>query len=321
MTNKENLGRGLESLLGDAIGIEASEKIMRVNLTDIQPNEAQPRKQFVQSQMETLISSIKEHGILQPIIVRPTSKGYKIIAGERRWRAATQLGLKTIPTIVKTADSLKTIELALVENIQREDLNPMEKATAYSELKINFGLTQEQIATKVGQDRSTVANTIRLLDLPKEVQGFVSRGTISMGHARSLLSLKDQGKQIALGERIAADDLSVRDVELIVSGKKGSLPSTGETSGGRPTPHTAKSPHILDLEDGLRRIVGTKVSIVEKNGKGKITIDFANNSQFENIVNRLKTVMKHGSDDSRERVSGSPKSTSPSARKKEKSKK
>ncbi len=319
MANKENLGRGLESLLGDAIGIEASEKIMRVNLVDIQPNEAQPRKEFAQAQMETLISSIQEHGILQPIIVRPTSKGYKIIAGERRWRASTQLGLKEIPAIVKTADSLKTIELALVENIQREDLNPMEKATAFSELKINFGLTQEQIATKVGQDRSTIANTIRLLDLPEEVQGLVSRGTISMGHARSLLSLKDQKKQIALSERIAADDLSVRDVELIVSGKKDSLPSTGETSGGRPTPHSAKSPHILDLEDGLRRIVGTKVSIVEKNGKGKITIDFANNSQFENIVNRLKAVMKHGSDDSRERASGSPKNPSHSARKKRKS--
>ncbi len=318
MANKENLGRGLESLLGDAIGIEASEKIMRINLTDIQPNEAQPRKEFVQSQMETLISSIQEHGILQPIIVRPTSKGYKIIAGERRWRASTQLGLKEIPAIVKTADSLKTIELALVENIQREDLNPMEKATAFSELKTNFGLTQEQIATKVGQDRSTVANTIRLLDLPEEVQGLVSRGTISMGHARSLLSLKDQKKQIALSERIAADDLSVRDVELIVSGKKDSLPSTGETSGGRPTPHTAKSPHILDLEDGLRRIVGTKVSIVEKNGKGRITIEFADNSQFENIVNRLKAVMKHGSDDSRGKASGPPKNASSSAKKKRK---
>jgi ParB family chromosome partitioning protein len=318
MTNKENLGRGLESLLGDAIGIEASEKIMRINLADIQPNEAQPRKQFVQSQMDTLMGSIQEHGILQPIIVRPTSKGYKIIAGERRWRASTQLGLKEIPAIVKTADSLKTIELALVENIQREDLNPMEKATAFSELKTNFGLTQEQIATKVGQDRSTIANTIRLLDLPEEVQSSVSRGTISMGHARSLLSLKDQRKQIALGERIAADDLSVRDVELIVSGKKDALPSTKDPSGSRQAPHTAKSPYILDMEDGLRRIVGTKVSIVEKNGKGRIIIEFADNSQFENIVDKLKGGMRHGSDDSRERVSDSSKNASPSARKKRK---
>ncbi|MHC4321821.1 MAG: ParB/RepB/Spo0J family partition protein, partial [Planctomycetota bacterium] len=290
MANKENLGRGLESLLGDAIGIEASEKILRINLADIQPNEAQPRKQFAPSQMETLLGSIQEHGILQPIIVRPTSKGYKIIAGERRWRASTQLGLKEIPAIVKTADSLKTIELALVENIQREDLNPMEKATAFSELKTNFGLTQEQIATKVGQDRSTIANTIRLLDLPEEVQGYVSRGTISMGHARSLLSLKDQKKQIALSERIAADDLSVRDVELIVSGKKDRAASIKEAKDMHLTPKLIKSAQILDLEDSLRRAVGTKVSIMERNGKGRITIEFANNNQFESIVGKLKAL-------------------------------
>ncbi len=320
MTDKENLGRGLESLLGDAIGIEASEKIMRVNLADIQPNEAQPRKEFVQSQMETLISSIQEHGILQPIIVRPTSKGYKIIAGERRWRASTQLGLNDIPAIVKTADSLKTIELALVENIQREDLNPMEKATAFSELKTNFGLTQEQIAIKVGQDRSTIANTIRLLDLPEEVQGHVSRGTISMGHARSLLSLKDQKKQIALSEKIVTDGLSVRDVELIVSGKENALSSTKEPTGGQLSPHTTKSPHILDLEDGLRRIVGTKVSIVEKNGKGRITIEFADNSQFENIVGKLKAMMKQSSVSPNKRDSVSPKRTSPVTKKKKKRK-
>jgi len=310
MANKENLGRGLESLLGDAIGIEASEKIMRVNLADIQPNDVQPRKEFAQSQMDTLISSIQEHGILQPIIVRPTSKGYKIIAGERRWRAATQLGLKEIPTIVKTADSLKTIELALVENIQREDLNPMEKATAYSELKINFGLTQEQIATKVGQDRSTIANTIRLLDLPKEIQGLVSRGTISMGHARSLLSLKDREKQIELGERIATDGLSVRDVELIASDRKDPLPSMEAASGSQPKLLTIKSPHILDLEDGLRKIVGTKVSIIEKNGKGRITIEFADNSQFENIVGKLKAMMKQPSDAPQKRAASSPQKAS-----------
>ncbi len=316
MANKENLGRGLESLLGDAIGIEASEKIIRINLADIQPNEAQPRKEFVQSQMETLISSIQEHGILQPIIVRPTSRGYKIIAGERRWRAATQLGLKEIPAIVKTADSLKTIELALVENIQREDLNPMEKATAFSELKINFGLTQEQIATKVGQDRSTVANTIRLLDLPEEIQSLVSRGTISMGHARSLLSLKDREKQIELGERIATDGLSVRDIELIVSDKKDPLPAEEEAAGSRSTPPTTKPPHILDLEDGLRKIVGTKVSIVEKNGKGKITIEFADNSQFENIVGKLKKMMSQASEGPDKMVTNFPKRTTPFAKKK-----
>lgn len=290
MANKEILGRGLESLLGEAIGIESGEKIMRLKVTEIQPNEAQPRKQFAQAQMDSLVDSIREHGVLQPIIVRPTSKGYKIIAGERRWRASKQLGIKELPVIVKNADSLKTIELALVENIQREDLNPIEKATAFSELKSNFGLTQEQIATKVGQDRSTIANTLRLLDLPEEVQDFVSRGTISMGHARSLLSLKDPKKQIALSEKIVKDDLSVREVELIVSGKESHVDPLKAPMGIKLAHTLIKSPQILDLEDKLRRIVGTKVSIMEKNGKGKITIEFSNNAQFESILAKLKVL-------------------------------
>lgn len=287
MANKEKLGRGLESLLGEAIGIESSEKIMRINVVDIQPNEAQPRKKFSEPQMESLVNSIREHGILQPIIVRPTSKGYKIIAGERRWRASKQLGIKELPVIVKNADSLKTIELALVENIQREDLNPIEKATAFSELKNNFGLTQEQISKQVGQDRSTIANILRLLDLPEEVQDFVSRGTISMGHARALLSLKDPKKQIFLSERIAKDDLSVREAEQIVSGSKTITDPAKSPMGIKLTPKLIKSPQILDLEDGLRRAVGTKVSIMERNGKGKITIEFSNNDQFESIVAKL----------------------------------
>ena len=290
MANKEKLGRGLESLLGEAIGVESSEKILRINIADIQPNEQQPRKNFSDPQMESLVNSIREHGVLQPIIVRPTSKGYKIIAGERRWRASKQLGIKELRAIVKNADSLKTIELALVENIQREDLNPIEKATAFSELKAHFGLTQEQIAKNVGQDRSTIANTLRLLDLPEEVQDFVSRGTISMGHARSLLSLKNPTKQIALSERIARDDLSVREVEQIISSGKPIADPAKSPMGIKLTPKLIKSPQILDLEDGLRRAVGTKVSIMERNGKGKITIEFSNNAQFEGIVAKLNAL-------------------------------
>ncbi len=290
MASKEKLGRGLESLLGEAIGVESSEKILRINIADIQPNEQQPRKNFSDPQMESLVNSIREHGVLQPIIVRPTSKGYKIIAGERRWRASKQLGIKELRAIVKNADSLKTIELALVENIQREDLNPIEKATAFSELKAHFGLTQEQIAKNVGQDRSTIANTLRLLDLPEEVQDFVSRGTISMGHARSILSLKNPIKQIALSERIARDNLSVREVEQIISSGKPIADPAKSPMSIKLTPKLIKSPQILDLEDGLRRAVGTKVSIMERNGKGKITIEFSNNAQFEGIVAKLNAL-------------------------------
>ncbi|MFQ5965272.1 MAG: ParB/RepB/Spo0J family partition protein [Candidatus Scalinduaceae bacterium] len=294
MAGKEKLGRSLQSLLGEAIGIETVENIIKVKPSEIQPSESQPRKRFTQDQMKTLVKSIQEHGVLQPIIVRPINNGYKIIAGERRWRAAKLLGLREVPVFVKNADNMKAFELALVENIQREDLNPIEKARGFLELKNKFGLTQEQIALRVGQDRSSVANIIRLLDLPEEVQDLVSRGTLSMGHARALLSLKDPKKQKILCNKIITDGISVREVEIIVSEKESVSPFSSKTSivnKKKPT-NLLKSPHILDLEDKLRIFIGTKVSIKERNGKGKIVIEFSNNTQFESIIDKLKLHME-----------------------------
>jgi ParB family chromosome partitioning protein len=295
MANREKLGNSLQSLLDDAIGIGTleSKNITKISTEEVKQNESQPRKRFNQEQMKTLMTSIEEHGILQPIIVCPTNKGYKIIAGERRWRAAKLLGLKEIPVSIKNVDSMKALELALVENIQREDLNPIEKANAYLELKNNFGLTQEKIANRIGQDRSSIANTIRLLDLAENIQELVSRGTISMGHARALLSLKDPKKQEILSEKIVTDGLSVREVEMIVSGKKRFLFSLKKSSDIKVvSSELYKSPNICDLENKLREFIGARVSIKEKNGKGKITILFSNNSQFENITEKLKTLMK-----------------------------
>jgi ParB family chromosome partitioning protein len=295
MANREKLGNSLQSLLDDAIGIGTleSKNITKISTEEVKQNESQPRKRFNQEQMKTLMTSIEEHGILQPIIVCPTNKGYKIIAGERRWRAAKLLGLKEIPVSIKNVDSMKALELALVENIQREDLNPIEKANAYLELKNNFGLTQEKIANRIGQDRSSIANTIRLLDLAENIQELVSRGTISMGHARALLSLKDPKKQEILSEKIVTDGLSVREVEMIASGKKRFLFSLKKSSDIKVvSSELYKSPNICDLENKLREFIGARVSIKEKNGKGKITILFSNNSQFENITEKLKTLMK-----------------------------
>ncbi len=295
MASREKLGNSLQSLLGDAIGIEAqptSKDITKISTAEITKNESQPRKRFNQEQMKALMNSIEEHGILQPIIVCPTNKGYKIIAGERRWRAAKLLGLKEIPVNIKDADSMRSLELALVENIQREDLNPIEKARAYLELKTNFGLTQDKIAKRIGQDRSSIANTLRLLDLAENIQELVSRGTISMGHARALLSLKDPKKQDILSERIVTDGLSVREVEMIVSGKKRFLFSKRPSDTKAVSSELYKSPHISDLENKLRELIGARVSIKEKNGKGKITIVFSNNSQFENITEKLEILMK-----------------------------
>lgn len=295
MANREELGNSLQSLLGEAIGIIASdETITKMNPAEIQPNEAQPRKHFTQDQMKSLVQSIQEHGVLQPIIISPTNEGYKIIAGERRWRAVRLLGLSEIPVLIKSVDSVKALELALVENIQREDLNPIDKARAYLELKNNFGLTQEQIAIKIGQDRSSIANTLRLLDLAENIQELVSRGTISMGHARALLSLKNPKERKILSDKIVADGLSVREVEMIVSGEKriASFSSKKHADTKTASSRFYKSPQICALEDKLREFIGAKVLIKERNGKGKIIIEFSDNSQFENITEKLEALMK-----------------------------
>ena len=229
---------------------------------------------------------------MQPIIVRSKDKGYTIIAGERRWRAAKLLGLNEIPAIIKKTDNLKSFELALVENIQREDLNPIEKAHAYLELKNEFGLTQAQIAAQVGQDRSSIANTLRLLDLPEEIQDFVSRGTISMGHARALLALKDIEKQRSICEKIVTLNLSVREVELLVSGREKSSHHSPASHKNLDTSssHQKKLPQIVALEDRLREYLGAKISIKENGGKGKIVIEFSNNIQFEELVAKFRAL-------------------------------
>ena len=284
MSKKEKLSRSLQSLLGGVIGIEADvgqEVIMRLNPEDIQPNDLQPRDFFNEEEMQGLVASIKKHGILQPVIVRPLPHGYMLIAGERRWRAAKQLGLKEIPAIVRHTDGANILEIALIENIQREDLNPIEKAKGFEELITKFGLTQEQVAKTMGKDRSSVTNYLRLLDLPQEIQDNVSRGTLSMGHARAILAVQDKEIQIRLCERIVKEGLSVREIEEIVSIEKKLAKPNKSASARTPTPH------IEDLEDRFRRFFGTKVSIKERNGRGRIMIAFHSNEEFSRIANAL----------------------------------
>lgn len=281
---KENLSRSLQSLLGGVIGIEAEagqDVIVKLNPKDIQPNDLQPRDVFNDKEMQGLVDSIRKHGILQPVIVKPLSHGYMLIAGERRWRAAKQIGLKEIPAIVRHTNELDTLELALIENIQREDLNPMEKAKGFQELIKKFGLTQEQVAKAMGKDRSSITNYLRLLDLPQEIQDHVSRGTLSMGHARALLSIQDKETQIRLCSQIIKEGLSVREVEEIASSEKKHL-KPHKLSSAR-----AITPHIQDLEDRFRMFFGTKVIIKERNGRGKITISFQTNEEFSRIANTL----------------------------------
>jgi len=284
MSKKEHLSRGLQSLLGGVIGIESDagqEAIVRLNPLDIQPNSLQPRDVFDDKELNGLMASIQKHGVLQPVLVKPLQHGYMLIAGERRWRAAKQLGLKEIPAIVRQVDDTISLEIALVENIQRESLNPMEKAKGFQELMSKFKLTHEEIARAMGKERSSITNYMRLLDLPEAIQEHVSRGTLSMGHARSILAIKDKSMQVRLCERIVKEGLSVREVETIASTEK-------DLAGGRkPPPKKASTPHIADLEDRFRRFFGAKVAIKEKNGKGRITIAFHNHEEFKRIATNL----------------------------------
>ncbi len=276
--DRKKLGRGLDSLLGEVIEINEGEKILQISLEEIRPNTLQPRENFDHGMLGGLVESIKAHGILQPVVVRWTGDGYELIAGERRWRAAKQIGIATIPAVLKNVDGEKALELALIENIQREDLNPIEKAKAFINLMKNFGLTQERVAECVGMERPTVANIIRLLELPSDIQEYVSRGTISVGHARALLSLQNEKEQKDLCDRIIKEGLSVREVEAIVSGAK----KPAETR-----QKTVKGTHIQHLEDRLREALGTMVAITERNGKGKIIISFKGLDQFERIMERM----------------------------------
>jgi len=274
------LGKGLEQILGSSQGI-MSKEITEIETSKIIPNHEQPRVDFDAEKMRYLIDSIARNGVLQPIIVRSTDRGFEIVAGERRWKAAMQLGLKKIPVIIKEVSDEKLLELALIENIQREDLNPIEKAKAYSKLMHDFHLTQEQAAARVGEERSTLANTIRLLELDETIQEQIAKGRISAGHAKAILSIEDPAARQKLAQRIIKEDLSVRATEAIINSLKKKVPRIPKPL--KPTPA-----HIRDLEDRLRRLLGTKVVIKESKGKGKIIIEFYTNDDFERILESIQ---------------------------------
>ncbi len=254
------------------------------------PNTYQPRKIFKDDELESLSSSIKEQGVLEPILVRPIEDRFEIIAGERRWRAAKRAGLSKVPVIEKPYDDQKMLEVAIIENLHREDLNPIEKATAYRQLIDTFKLTQDEAGVKLGINRSTLTNFLRLLNLPEQVKSFVSRETLSMGHARCLLSLSNSDEICEVAHKVIAKDMSVRDTEKLVH----YLSHGGEQSNTRGVSNSEKSANVIDIEDKLQRSLGTKVSIKETKskgkgkGKGKIIIDFYSNDDFQRLLNKLQ---------------------------------
>ena len=256
--------------------------IREVPIAKIRANPRQPRTAFAERELAELAESVREVGIIQPLIVRPEGDGYQLIAGERRLRAAKLAGLETVPVIERTASDDDLLTLALVENLQREDLNPIEKAKGFKELIEKHNLTQEAAAKRLGKERATIANYIRLLDLPEAVQQIVPRGTISMGHARTLLGIPDPAVQLALALRIEAEGLSVRETERIAT----SYRPEGKKPRRRPAA-APKDAHIRDLEDRARQRLGTKVDIEYQEGKGRMTIHLFSADDFQRVLDIL----------------------------------
>ena len=274
------LGKGLSALIPDAPEPTAGATDVDIDL--LQPNAYQPRTHVDEARLEELVQSIKGNGVIQPIVVHKTGDGrYRIIAGERRWRAAQRAGLHRIPVVVREVeDEKKLLELALVENVQREDLNPIEEGQAYRRLADEFRLTQDAIATTVGKDRSTVANMLRLLRLPEEIQHEVADGRLSAGHARALLILADEAAQRRVGREVLARRLSVRETEALV--KKVAEPRTEAAA----APVTADV-HTRVAEEKLRLHLGTRVRIVRRGGRGRIEIDFTSEDELIRLFDAL----------------------------------
>jgi ParB family chromosome partitioning protein len=273
------LGRGLSALIPDAPAPAPSvDRTLEVDIDLLRPNRFQPRTHLDDGRIVELSRSIRSNGVIQPILVRAAEHGYEIVAGERRWRASQRAGLQKVPVVVRDIPDERLLAAALIENIHREDLNPIEQAQAYHRLADEFGLTQEQIAEEVGKDRSSVANYIRLLRLPSDIRGHVASGALSMGHARALLGLPDQAMQARVGREIVTGGLSVRDTEALV--KRSVLPVA-------PEPQPQKDVHTRAAEERLRFALGTRVRIIRKARGGRIEIDFGDENELQRLYEQL----------------------------------
>ena len=276
MTHKA-LGKGLSALLKDReLTAESDQRELDIDL--LEPNRFQPRQVFSEAKLEELARSIRSHGFIQPIVVRRAGERYQIVAGERRWRAAQQLGLSRVPVSIRSITDDSLLEISLIENIQRENLNPVEEAKAYLRLSQEFGLTQEEIAHRTGKDRSTVTNFLRLLKLPSEVQQMVLEGLLSMGHARAILALEGAKEQRALAEQAIENGWSVRQVEKAIAANKAPILAQKTKQ---------VDPNVRAATEALERSLGTRVRIVEKGKKGKIEIEYYSPEELQRLYERL----------------------------------
>jgi ParB family chromosome partitioning protein len=285
----KKLGKGLDYLLGEALGtptepaaISAASGVSEVPIARIRSNPFQPRQVWDGAEIEELAFSIREQGLIQPIVLRKAGDHYQIVAGERRFRAYQKLGKESIPAVVREVDDRSMLEVALVENLHRKDLNPIEKAQAFKALIERFRLTHEAVSSRLGLDRSTVTNFLRLLDLPEPVRAAVSRGTISMGHARCLVGLNSAGEQLLLAKRLEKEGMSVRKLERLVQNLKSPpLPKVDGTA-------QVSTAVVKDWEERLRRFFETKVKVKLGKGRGALVIEFYGFEDFERIVGKLQ---------------------------------
>jgi ParB family transcriptional regulator, chromosome partitioning protein len=294
MAAKHGLGRGLGALIRDT-PVEAAPVVspaatgpQMVAVAQIRPNPFQPRRVFVKEALDELVASIREHGVIEPLVVRKTDEGYELIAGERRWRASQEVGLKQVPVVVREASDREALELGLIENLQRADLNVIEEAEGYQTLADQFSLTQEEIAKRVSKGRASVANALRILSLPKEIKKFMAEGLLSAGHAKVLLGLSLEPEQCRMAERVIKDGLSVRDLERLV---EHSRKITRKKVAGK---EEIPSSHLVFLTDKLHQYFGTSVQVqpcrTTANGrkvKGSVQIDFYTNDDLDRILDLL----------------------------------
>lgn len=277
---RSGLGKGLDSLFNDNI-IEENESTRTLRISELEPNRDQPRKEFDPAALAELADSIAAVGVIQPLIVRPIQGGgYQIVAGERRWRAAQSAGLTEVPVVIRDLSDKEVDEIALIENLQREDLNPVEEAEGYRHLMNEYGMTQEQVASRVGKSRPSVANSVRLLELPDSVLGMLTAGDLTVGHVRPLLGLHDEDAMVKIACQAVKRKLTVRDVEKQVKKEKGEVSSAKKSVSERDN-------YFDEVEIALSMALGRKVKVVGSSGKGTLEVDFFSNEDLASLANRL----------------------------------
>ncbi|WP_127530032.1 ParB/RepB/Spo0J family partition protein [Paenibacillus kobensis] len=277
----KRLGRGLDALI-PSLSVKDDDKVIEVPLTQLRPNPYQPRKTFDEESIKELAESIKQHGVIQPIIVRTVLKGYEIIAGERRFRASQLCGNPSIPAVVRTFTDQQVMEIALIENLQREDLNAIETAIAYQALMDKFELTQEELSMKVGKSRSHIANFLRLLTLPANIKEDVSRGTLSMGHARALVGIKDPKQQMELARLTIEQEWSVRELEAVIQKQPEKQPEKEKAR------QKKRDPYLESVEESLRDRFKTTVRVKQQKDKGRIELLYYNKQDLERLLELLQ---------------------------------